>query len=130
MNNLEDLELEKSLEEDTLEEYQEPVETVEKVEKVKKPRSEKQIEAFKKVQEIRQQKRNERKEIKTTLENQNKKDLETKIVAKAISIKKSQIKKQKILEINDDDKLEKKVVIVEPEKNDIVEKPKLSFKFV
>jgi len=58
-----------------------------KVLKVKKPRSEKQIEAFKKAKE------NRLKNIEIN-NNEKKRLLEEKILSKAISIKKKQIKKQ------------------------------------
>ena len=65
--------------------------------KVKKPRSEKQIEAFKKAQAKRDENRAKQKE-------ESKKVLEEKVVQKAMSIKKKQIKKMKVLEdISDDE---------------------------
>ena len=65
--------------------------------KVKKPRTEKQIEAFKKAQA----KRDENRAI--TKEN-TKKALEEKVVQKAISIKKSQVRKLQVLDqISDDE---------------------------
>lgn len=63
----------------------------------KKPRSEKQIEAFKKAQAKRDENRVKQKE-------ETKKVLEEKILQKAVSIKKKQIKKMKVLEdVSDDD---------------------------
>jgi hypothetical protein len=65
--------------------------------KEKKPRSEKQIEAFKKAQA----KRDENRAI--TKEN-TKKALEEKVIQKAISIKKSQVRKLQVLDqISDDE---------------------------
>lgn len=83
--------------------------------KPKRERTQKQIDAFQKVLEIRQIKRDERKLIKETIhekmkreilekEEEAKQALEDKIVKKAISIKKKQIKKEVVLdEISDDD---------------------------
>ena len=65
--------------------------------KVKKPRSEKQIEAFKKAQAKRDENRAKQKE-------DSKKVLEEKILQKAVSIKKKQIKQMKVLDnVSDDD---------------------------
>ena len=67
-------------------------------------RSEKQIEACKKMMEKRKEKQAERKVIKEAEAEVFKKELEEKIVSKAVSIKKKQIKKKAILEaISDDD---------------------------
>jgi len=63
----------------------------------KKPRSEKQIESFKKAQAKRDENRNKRKE-------DGKKEMEEKILKKAISIKKKQIKKAYTIDdISDDE---------------------------
>ena len=67
-------------------------------------RSEKQIEACKKMMEKRREKQAERKVVKDAEAEVFKKELEEKIVSKAVSIKKKQIKKKAILEsISDDD---------------------------
>ena len=67
-------------------------------------RTEKQIEACKKMMEKRREKQAERKIIKDAEAEVLKKQLEEKIVSKAVSIKKKQIKKKAILEsISDDD---------------------------
>jgi len=67
-------------------------------------RSEKQIEACKKMMEKRREKQADRKVIKDAEAEVFKKELEEKIVSKAVSIKKKQIKKKAILEsISDDD---------------------------
>jgi wyosine [tRNA(Phe)-imidazoG37] synthetase (radical SAM superfamily) len=66
-------------------------------------RSEKQIEACKKMMEKRKEKQAERKVIKDAEAEVFKKELEEKIVSKAVSIKKKQIKKKAILEIISDD---------------------------
>ena len=67
-------------------------------------RTVKQIEAFAKVQEIRQVNRDGRAKDKIIQLDELKKENEAKIIKKAISIKKKQIKKQIILdEVSDDD---------------------------
>ena len=91
----------------------EEVEEVEEVEddeeiqakpKVKKPRSEAQINAFKKTLEIRAENRKRRAEEKKIQEAKDKVELEQKIIKKAVSIKKKELKKQIVLdEISDDD---------------------------
>jgi len=82
--NMEDIEVEKDLGEKG-------------IIKVKKPRSEKQIEAFKKASAIRDTNRAKRKE-------DGKKEMEEKILKKAISIKKKQIKKAYTIDdISDDE---------------------------
>jgi len=83
--NMEDIEVEKDLGEKGI------------LTKVKKPRSEKQIEAFKKASAIRDTNRAKRKE-------DGKKEMEEKILKKAISIKKKQIKKAYTIDdISDDE---------------------------
>ena len=67
-------------------------------------RTDKQKEAFVKVLEIRQVKRDDRAKERVIQEEELKKENEEKIISKAISIKKKQIKKQIILDnISDDD---------------------------
>jgi len=66
-------------------------------------RSEKQIEACKKMMAKRKEKQAERKVVKDAEAEVFKKELEEKIVSKAVSIKKKQIKKKAILEIISDD---------------------------
>jgi hypothetical protein len=85
------------------------------IQKSKKPRSVKQIEAFAKVIEKRQEKRNERAQIRETEQAKAKEQLKEKIMKKAISIKKKEIKQQIALdEISSDDEpiesIKKKVV--------------------
>lgn len=89
--------------------------------KEKKPRTQKQIDAFNKCIEIRGQRRGERKEIRDENAEVKKVELEEKIVKKAVSIKKKQLKKQMALDdISDDDtpmeqlKVKKRVIIREP----------------
>lgn len=79
-------------------------EIVEQPIKAKKPRSQKQIEQFERIRAIRDANRKARAEERALQEAQNKKELEDKIVKKAISIKKKQILKQKVLdEVSDDE---------------------------
>lgn len=79
-------------------------EIVEQPIKAKKPRSQKQIEQFERIKAIRDANRKARAEERALQEEQNKKELEDKIVKKAISIKKKQILKQKVLdEVSDDE---------------------------
>ena len=104
--------------------------------KVKKPKTEKQMAAFAKVVEKRKENVRLRKEEKEIEEEEKKKILELKLIHKAISVKKKQLKKERILdEISDDDsepvlqkqKLKskpKQIVYQEPEK------PKFSLRFV
>lgn len=96
----------------------EPKEPLE--EKVKKPRTEKQLESFKKACQIRDENRAKRKEETNKL-------LEDKIVQKAISIKKTQLTKMKVLdEIPDNNTpIEKIKEIVS--NNPIKQKPIISF---
>jgi hypothetical protein len=95
MVNMEELEtLERPLEES----LEEPEEVV----KVKKPRTQKQIDAFAKTNLIRQQNANLRKTAKESLDEQKKSVLDKKIVAKAIALKKKQIKEEKMLLIDEE----------------------------
>lgn len=66
--------------------------------KTKKERSEAQKQAFLKAQEIRKANMMKRKEEEQELEKFRKKELEEKIVKKAIQIKKKQIKEEKVIE--------------------------------
>jgi hypothetical protein len=72
--------------------------------KPKKQLTEKQLEALKKGQQTRDENARRRKEEAMRIAEEEKKKLEAKIVRKAISIKKKEIKKQSALdEISDDD---------------------------
>ena len=73
-------------------EEQEEQEEIVQLEKVKKPRSDKQIEAFKKALEVRDKKRNEKKEVNNTIKIEKRKEIDDKIVQKALIIKKKQIR--------------------------------------
>lgn len=99
--------IEEAVEEDEIEVKPTPSVKVKPVKEDKRkttPRTDKQMEAFAKVQEIRQVNRDGRAKEREIQEEEFKKDNEAKIIKKAISIKKKQIKKQIILdEISDDD---------------------------
>jgi hypothetical protein len=71
--------------------------------KQKKPKTEKQLEVFARAREKMLTNLKERKEKKALEEAQLKKELEEKIVQKAIAIKKKQIKKKAVLDIVSDD---------------------------
>lgn len=69
-----------------------------------KPRTEKQMEAFQRAIMVREENRKAREEERKRIEEEQKKILHEKMVKKAISLKKKEIKKQAILdEISDDD---------------------------
>ena len=75
--------------------------------KIKIPRTQKQIDAFNRVREIKSQNAKNRKDEKTAQDEIRKKELEHKLVQKAISVKKKQIKQEQILdEISDDEEEE------------------------
>ena len=72
--------------------------------RAKKPRTAKQLEAFEKAKAIRDANALKRKEEAKALAEQQRKIIEDKLIKKAISLKKKQIKKQAVLEeISDDD---------------------------
>lgn len=72
--------------------------------KVKKPRSEAQIEVFKRMKERGNEENAKRKMIKDEENRINKEEKEAKIVSKAVSIRRKQVKQQAILdEVSDDD---------------------------
>jgi hypothetical protein len=74
------------------------------IQKPKKPRTEKQILAFNLVLEKRNENRRQRALAKEKEQEEEKKALEAKIMKKAVSIKKKEIKKQLLLDnISDDD---------------------------
>jgi len=99
-------------------------------EPAKKPRTEAQIKAFQRCLELKREKVKKRNDEAQRLAEYDKKALEAKVVAKAISIKKKQIKKQSALdEISD----EEDVIEVVKEKPKPVIKPvpaKISFTFI
>ena len=105
--------------------------------KVRKPKTEKQMAAFKLISEKRKENIKLRQVEKIKEEEEKKKMVEMKIVKKAISIKKKEIKKQMILDEISDDEDEviqkpktkpkvKQIIYQEP----IVEKPKFTLRFV
>jgi hypothetical protein len=72
--------------------------------RAKKPRTEKQLEAFDRAKAIRDANTLKRKEEARLLAEQERKIIEDKLIKKAISLKKKQIKKQAVLdEVSDDD---------------------------
>lgn len=74
------------------------------IQKPKKPRTQKQLEAFERAKKIRDDNTVRRKMEQKMRDDEMKKIVEQKLVKKAISIKKKEIKKQAILdEISDDD---------------------------
>ena len=68
------------------------------VEKPKRERTEKQKEAFKRATEIRREKAKARKESRDLAEDENRKETEQKVIAKAIALKKKQIKRVQMLD--------------------------------
>lgn len=115
---LEEGKTEEQPEEDQQEENTDCIQAV----KEKKPRTQKQIDAFKACLEIKRKKAMERKGIRDEDAVVKKVELEEKIVKKAVSIKKKQLKQQIALDaISDDDtpiedlKVKKRVRIREPE---------------
>jgi hypothetical protein len=96
------------------------------IQKPKKPRSQKQIEAFNLILEKRNEKRKERALIKEQEIFKEKEENEAKIMKKAISIKKKQIKKQLVLDdVSDDDEPieEIKQKIIKSQKKKVVPAP-------
>lgn len=98
------------------------------IQKSKKPRSDKQIAAFAKVIEKRQEKRNERALIRETEQAKAKAELEEKVMKKAVSIKKKQIKQQIALDdISSDDEaiesIKKKVVASKAKQLTVTKEP-------
>ena len=115
----------------TNEEPEEKVETIDDKEEITKPKkklTEKQLEALRKGQQTRDANAKKRKEEAERIAEEERKKLEEKIVRKAISIKKKQIKKQSALdEIEDDDTpIQKIKEIAQPIKIEPV-KPKINF---
>lgn len=114
---LEEKQPEKAPDEEQPEEQPDCIQAV----KEKKPRTQKQIDAFNRCIEMRSKKRGERKEKRDETAVVKKVELEEKIVKKAISIKKKELKQQLALDaISDDDtpieelKVKKRVRIREP----------------
>ena len=98
------------------------------IQKSKKPRSDKQIAAFAKIIELRNQRRNERALIRETEQAKAKEELKEKIMKKAVSIKKKQIKQQIALDdISSDDEpiesIKKKVVASKAKQINVTKEP-------
>jgi hypothetical protein len=90
--------------------------------KEKKPRTQKQIEATNRMRDRLKEETLRRAEQKKLEEEQRKKQLEEKIVHKAISIKKKQIKKEKVLDAISDDETpmeEVKKMIKKPQPKEV-----------
>jgi len=101
--------------------------------KAKKPRTEAQIKAFERCLELKKEKVKKRADEAQRLAEYDKKALEAKVVAKAISIKKKQIKKQSALdEISDEEDVIE--VVKEKSKERGIPRPppvpKISFTFI
>ena len=74
------------------------------IEKPKPKRTQKQIDAFQKVRDKKMENAKLRQQEKKLKDEEDRKELEAKIIKKAVAIKKKQIKKQTVLEeISDDD---------------------------
>ena len=116
-------------------------ENVEITKPIKKPRSAKQIEAFKQILILRDEKRKTRADDKKIKELEEKQILEAKIIKKAITLKKKQIKKQIALdEISDDDEdieiIKQKIVksnlkkVMKTAIEPVIEKPRYTVSFL
>lgn len=86
-----------------LHEEQEPLQADKKATKEKKPRTKKQIEAFEKARETRERNALARKQMRDEEARIQQKEVEDKLVKKAIALKKKQIKQQAILDSISDD---------------------------
>lgn len=118
---------EKSESESEEEEEEEP-----KPVKPKRERTQKQIDAFNKCIQMKKEKAQKRADEAKRLAEYDRKALEEKVVKKAISIKKKQIKKQSALdEISDDDTpIEKIKEVAKTIKPIAPAKPVIAFKFI
>tara|TARA_R110002020_G_scaffold471763_1_gene699118 strand:+ start:472 stop:978 length:507 start_codon:yes stop_codon:yes gene_type:complete len=110
LQDLEDLNTETTEEDngvvykDPLEHIEEPLQADKKATKEKKPRTAKQIEAFEKARQTRERNALARKQSRDEEAIAIRKQVEDKLVKKAIAVKKKQIKQQAILdEISDDE---------------------------
>jgi hypothetical protein len=88
---------------DPLEHIDEPLQADKKATKEKKPRTKKQIEAFEKARETRERNALARKQMRDEEAKIQQKEVEDKLVKKAIALKKKQIKQQAILDSISDD---------------------------
>jgi hypothetical protein len=137
--NVEDLEEVNKIPNDTIKK----VETItsnenkedEQITKPKKPRTQKQLDAFEKAKQIRDANTIKRKEEQKKKEDEERKIIEAKLVKKAISIKKKEIKKQAVLDAISDDEtpIEKiKEIAKTPNRKEdvtIPKKPEMKIKF-
>ena len=101
------------------------------IEKPKPPRTPKQIEAFKQVRDKKMENAKKRQDEKKTQDEADKKELEAKIIKKAVALKKKQIKKQVVLEEISDD--ETPIEVIKQMKKSlpkVIEKPRAKFIFV
>ena len=101
------------------------------VEKPKPPRTPKQIEAFKKVRDKKMENAKKRQDEKKTQDEADRKELEAKIIKKAVALKKKQIKKQVVLEEISDD--ETPIKVIKEMKKSLpkpIDKPRAKFIFV
>lgn len=99
--------------------------------KPRRERTQKQIDAFNRCIETKKKKAAERAAEAKRLAEYDKKALEEKVVKKAISIKKKQIKKQSALdEISDDDEPIEKIKEIAKTIKPVVAKPQPAFKFI
>ena len=142
IEDLEDLAiLEEPKEQEEAEIVESDEENVEITKPIKKPRSVKQIEAFKQILILRDEKRKTRADDKKIKELEEKKILEAKIIKKAITLKKKQIKKQIALdEISDDDEdieiIKQKIVksnlkkVMKTAIEPVIEKPRYTVSFL
>ncbi len=99
-------------------------ETIEAV-KVKKPRTQKQLEAFERAKAIRDANAKKRKEEAERKAEEERKLIEEKLVKKAISLKKKQIKKQAVLDSISDDETPLEEIKKAVEKPAIAIKPSI-----
>ena len=142
IEDLEDLAiLEEPKEQEEAEIVESDEENVEITKPIKKPRSVKQIEAFKQILILRDEKRKTRADDKKIKELEEKQILEAKIIKKAITLKKKQIKKQIALdEISDDDEdieiLKQKIAksnlkkVMKTTIEPVIEKPRYTVSFL
>ena len=100
--NIKQLQLELDELEDDRETEEEPI----KIEKEKKPRTEKQVEAYKRACLAKAKNAEVRKKERLLKEAEDKKILEEKIVKKAIVLKKKQIAREKVLDIEEDEEIQ------------------------
>tara|TARA_R110000782_G_scaffold52117_2_gene111941 strand:- start:3819 stop:4289 length:471 start_codon:yes stop_codon:yes gene_type:complete len=124
VQELQELEMPKveALEENDADEYSEEVQQSSiQATKVVKPRSQKQIDAFTRAREIKSQNIKIRNDEKKIQNDARKIELENKLVQKAISVKKKQIKQEQILDEMSDDEEEEEIIYT---KNPLIKVPR------